>query len=388
MKVLFDHLIFQEQKVGGVSKALVEMIKCLPKDIDVEIGIKESNNIYLHENQKLIEGVSRIRYNDKTFLGGIKFKGKSKLFNLLSDCGVVKDSRKINLDYCTKIMKESDYDVFQHTQYDSYFLRYNKKPFVFIVHDIIPELFPAYYPSNFNDIVEREKLIPQAHHIVAISENTKKDIMNRWNVSEERISVIHWGAPDVQNIQFKHVLPFEYVLFVGGRNRYKRFAFFVREAKSFLDVHKDVHVVCTGTPFTSDEKLFLTELGLVSRVHQMMVSTDELYSLYHYSICFVFPSEYEGFGLPILESMACGCPALISKKSCFPEIGGEAALYIEEDKYSDKSNLSSQLDYLYRMNQHERDEIVSKSLRRVKLFTWEKTAQNYAEVYRNVACKL
>lgn len=383
MKVLFDHIVFQSQRIGGVSKALVEMMSHLPGDIDIEIAIKESDNVYLRECPSLNQSITPIRKGIDSFLPGINFHGKSVLFSYLSNHEILKNSYQYNMSYCKERLIAEQYDVFQPTHYNSYFLPYNKKPFVFIVHDIIPELFPNFYSSRHPDIIQREKIIRKASHIVAISNNTKKDVLERWNLRDDIITVIPWGAPSVASVKFQHVLPYKYILYVGGRNRYKRFELFVHESRKFLLDNPDIRVVCTGRGFTDKEKCLFEQLGLKDRFVSMFVDTNTLYSLYHFAICFVFPSIYEGFGLPVLEAMACGCPALISNASCFPEIGGDAAFYIETER-NGNTNIDEMLRKIVSFSEDERSIVVSKGLNRAKEYSWERTANEYSKVYKSL----
>jgi len=381
MRVLFDHIVFQRQKIGGVSKALSEMIAHLPPDVEPVLAMKESDNVYVQE--LFPEQVSLPRLTLDNFFKGRTFRGRTRLYETLSALSLIPSMEAANRKYCRSLMARGDYDVFQPTHYNSHFLGYNNKPFVLVVHDIVPELFPSYYAEDFPDIVQRKKLIPLADRIVAISENTRKDILERWDIPEEKVSVIHWGAPDVKDVEFRRLLPFDYILYVGGRAAYKRFDFFVLQARRFLEVHDNIHVVCTGAAFSDSERWMLSSLGLEQRFHAKKVSTEDLFSLYHGALCFVFPSEYEGFGLPTLEAMACGCPVLLAGKSCFPEIGGDAAFYFDEDGSGD-SNLAEQLEFIAGLSAGERLAVQDKCLRRAGEFSWTETARRYACVYRSL----
>ena len=159
MRVLYDHIVFQFQKVGGVSKALTEMMTHLPSDIEPVIAIRQSDNLYLKENPVLGRTVVSPSLTQESFLCGSAFRGKSRLYEALSDYGLIPSMEAVNMRYCKQLMKSGDYDVFHPTHYNSYFLKYNKKPFVFIVHDLVPELFPQYYSDTYPDIREREILV-------------------------------------------------------------------------------------------------------------------------------------------------------------------------------------------------------------------------------------
>ena len=381
MRVLVDHIVFQQQKIGGVTKALTEMLSHLPSDVVPIFAMKESDNLYIRESFSDIIDKPKLTFDN--FLGGKPFRGRKRLYETLSGGGLIPSMESVNKKYCRRLMSKGDYDVFQPTHYNSHFLRYNRKPFVFIVHDLVPEMFPEYFPADFSDIIQREILVTKADRIVAISENTKKDILARWRVPEDRVEVIYWGAPDVSGIEFKKVVPYEYILYVGGRTRYKGFDFFVRQAAGFLRSRKDLRVVCTGSDFTPTELSVLEELGIRNQFVAMTVSTEILFSLYHFALCFVFPSEYEGFGLPTLEAMACGCPVILSDASCFPEIGGDAALYMKRYA-SGGSNLGELLDYVAGLDVDHRERLISACTARAAEFSWDECGRKYAEVYKSL----
>ncbi len=182
MNLLIDHFVFQEQTVGGVSKALVEMAKRLPHDIRVDIPIKFSDNVYLRESSLVhLENRTRVK-SLNSFFYGLNFPGKSRLYNTLKNYNLFASVENLNFSCFVEKMNEGQYDVLQLSNYDTSFLPYNKKPFVLIIHDLIPELFPQYFKSDFPQIKAREKLVPLASKIIAISENTKKDILLRWQL--------------------------------------------------------------------------------------------------------------------------------------------------------------------------------------------------------------
>lgn len=381
MKVLFDHKVFQLQRYGGVSNAIVEMIDHLPRNIQYEIAIKESDNVYLHQKE-LIPDLNNLRYTSQKFMNGINFPGKEHLYNFFSKYNIINNEEEANLSYCINEIEDCNYDVFQPTTYNTYFLKYLKKPFVFIIHDIVPELFPQYYNKNNPEILARNVLIHKAAKIVAISENTKNDIINYWNIPEDKIEVIHWGEANITNRSEKRLYEKKYILYVGSRTNYKDFNFFAIETKQFLKQHPDTDVICTGRPFNVFEQFFLKRNGLFNRFKYFYFKPEETYSLYHNAECFVYPSLYEGFGLPILDAFECECPALISRLSCFPEIAGDAALYIDRQK--DTSNISEQLNRILNFSIEEKQALIEKGKKRATIFSWEKTSKKYAKLYESI----
>ena len=131
------------------------------------------------------------------------------------------------------------------------------------------------------------------------------------------------------------------------------------------------------------EKEMLSEYGVGDRFcHHWVTNDNDLFSLYHHAKCFVYPSEYEGFGIPILEAYQADCPVLLNNASCFPEIAGDAAIYFNMD--SKNSNLTEQIECLLSMSTEERRTLLTKQRERLKRFSWEKSANQLADVYQSV----
>lgn len=381
MKVLYDYQIFQMQKFGGISRGLAEFITHLPKDVEYDIAVKESDNIYLNA-YNLNNNHLPISYQFTDFLPGMTFRGKRRIYNTLSQYGWIKSSDSINIRYSIEKIKKGDYDIFHPTYFSTYFLKHVRKPFVLTVHDLTAENFPQYFSKFDYQKAGRKRLVPLANHIVVPSLNTKIDVMEKWNISEEQISVIYRGGIPVNEKEYPNKIGCPYILYVGLRGGYKNFNFFLKEALPFLQRNKDVNIVCTGSPFTNSEMELFHKLHIENRMQAMFVSIEELCGLYSNALCYVFPSLSEGFGLPILEAFSCGCPVLLSNKTCFPEIGGDAAFYFNE--YSGDSDVSEKLDYIFNMTEEERMHIKHKGYERLKEFSWEKSATEYARVYKSL----
>ena len=145
--------------------------------------------------------------------------------------------------------------------------------------------------------------------------------------------------------------------------------------------HRDLKIVCTGKPFTSEEIFFFEVFGMKERFIHLFVEThQELLDLYHHAVAFAYPSSYEGFGIPILEAYTADCPLMLNRASCFPEIAGDAAIYFEMGK--DSSDFEEKFEYVYHMNSLEREQLLAKQRERLKLYSWDKSALALAQVYR------
>ena len=173
-------------------------------------------------------------------------------------------------------------------------------------------------------------MIQSADRIIAISGSTKRDILRFFPETDPaKISVVHLGAsmPAVDE-SLPSPAEVDYVLFVGSRGGYKNFLRFVEAMRPVLEARKDICVLCIGGGgFTASE---LEAIGsLRSRYCQASADDETLARAYAHALCFVFPSEYEGFGIPLLESFACNCPLVCAKSSSFPEVAGGAAEYFD-----------------------------------------------------------
>lgn len=382
-KILYDCQIFAKQTHGGISRCFVELYKHLPKGVHAQIAVKESDNVYLKEVQEVQP--ANDRYNK--FISKHNFWGKGHLhiwYDKITHGGYYPD---YNENYVIELLKEGDFDVFHPTYFEDYYLPYLKgKPFVLTIHDMIPELYPQFFPKNDIQIMMKRKLAPLANAIIAVSERTKKDIVTILGVPEEKVHVIYHGCsfPILSGEkQLAIINNHPYILYVGGRGYYKNFRLFVKYICSFLKSHSEVFVICTGLPFTTDEVQLLSGYGIQNRFIHYWTATDEiLYSLYHQALCFVFPSEYEGFGIPILEAYQANCPVLLNNASCFPEIAGDAAIYFEMN--AESSNINEKLENVYNMDIEEKKILLERQRKRLRLYSWSQSARQLVDIYKSI----
>lgn len=378
MKVLFDHQAFQFQTHGGVSRCFWELYKNLPVSVESKISIVESNNAYLE-----LQNVLPMNYTYEHFLTKSNWRGKARLFLYYQRmCG--NKFLDVNKNNTIKQLKKGDFDIFHPTYFDDYFIDYlHGKPFVLTIHDMIPELFPQYFARDDYQIRMKKKLAPLASAIIAVSETTKKDILKFIDVPEEKIHVIYHGTNIIKTSVNKPLFDFPYILYVGERHCYKKFNEWLKYLSTFLKRHKDVRVVCTGKPFTEEECGLMQKLGINDAfVHFYVGSDEDFYSLYHNALAFVYTSEYEGFGIPILEAYQADCPVLLNHASCFPEVAGDAAIYFRMT--GEDSDFTEQMENIYNMSTTEKEELLKRQRERLKLYSWVESANQLSKVYESV----
>lgn len=382
MKVLYDYQAYDMQRYGGVSRCFAELYTHLPQDVEANIGVLETENVYLQALGFKPKGEI---YQDflchkdtllKHFLFKLYYNIKNGAYSRWSHTPDINKFESINC------IKHGNFDIIHPTFFNPYFLKYiGNKPYILTVHDMIPELFPQYYAHNDFQILQKNIVIPQATHLIAVSEQTKKDLCRIMHVREEQVSVIYHGAdetPYCPNEANKR--DYEYILFVGERHFYKNFDMFAKSCVPILRRHKDLKIVCTGAPFTEKEKAMFKSWNLEDRFIQQFISNNqELLDLYHYAVAFVYPSSYEGFGIPILEAYKAKCPVLLNHASCFPEIAGDAAVYFRMDEHG--TNFEEQFETFYHLDSNERNSLIRRQDEQLKHYSWKKSAQQLAQIY-------
>lgn len=362
------------QRFGGVSNCFVQLMSHLPNDIEAMVGLNGSSNIHL-KNCKLYPHGRHIYLPENcNWMGNYIYQilqwHCKKLFPTPENS---------NMDYSIRLMNEGNYDILHPTYFHSYFLEHNTKPFVITIHDMIPEI----YSFDDNQVRGKQEQINKATHIIAVSENTKNDIVRILGINPDKVTVIYHGyTPKNMNDNGKPLIEAPYILFVGTRWFYKKFDYFLQQVKSFIDKHSNYKIVCTGSKFRDDEMELIQSLGLENKVIQRFCTDWEIENLYQHAFAFVFPSEYEGFGIPILEAFSARCPTILNHKSCFPEIAQDGALYFDSD--DDGSTLLMRLEELYAMTDSERKKLLDRATKRLLDFSWKKSAEKLAEVYRKV----
>ncbi len=369
MRILLDPQIFNLQKFGGVSRYYTEVfsVLSLKRNVNVLVPLNNQTNVYFK----------------KSILNSFQHKIYFSLIKILKKLRI---NKKIRLEtfkskYVAYEIGKKEYDVFIPTYYDTYFLKHIAlKPFVLTVYDMIHELFPEYFIHDKSVVKNKLLLMEKATRIIAVSENTKKDILKIYpHIDKSKIDVVYHGCSiKVENL-IGILLPKKYILFVGTREIYKNFRFLVYSIEALLKSESDLYLICAGSGnFNKEESEYICTLGLKEKIIQKDFKENELGFFYSNAKCFVFPSLYEGFGIPVLESMTCGCPVVLAKHSSFPEVAGDAGVYFELHNSKDLCNKIKKLiesDSL-------REEFSIKGIEQAKKFSWEKAANECLEVYR------
>lgn len=355
MKVLFDYQTLM-QKMGGVSRYHCELKKHLDKIENVSCDIPGllSQNIYF-ENEFGIKAVKR--YLPKTRR-------------------IIKMLNKIHTGF---ICRTNKYDILHPTWYDPYILKFRgESKIVYTIHDMIPELFPEHFPEKVRN--ERKQCFFAADKIIAVSENTKRDILKIYpQIPQDKISVVYESASLSGDSEDIAGLPEHYILYVGTRKEYyKNFAGLFEASAPLLKEYRDLYLVCVGGGmFNKEEIAEFQRYGAENKVMQIQLKDEQMNTVYRRAMCFVYPSFYEGFGLPVLEAMWNDCPCALSNKSSIPEVAEDAAIYFDP---TDKKNIENAIRQIITDTALKERLVERGQIQRLK-FSWDKAAQETYQVY-------
>jgi glycosyltransferase involved in cell wall biosynthesis len=224
-------------------------------------------------------------------------------------------------------------------------------------------------------------LVAKAEKIHTISRNTHKDLIEILKVPEEKIVVIYHGSSISKSYALKSEflkIPERYILYVGSRNYYKNFSNAITAFRELIKNDNELFLVCAGGGrFEEREIQLFKEFNLIDKILHRPADDVALATLYSNAILFVFPSLYEGFGIPALEAMNCDCPIALSNVSSLPEIGGDAAIYFNPNDPKDICNQMSKIIY----DDNFRNQLIEKGKERRKEFSWQKTASETIKLY-------
>ena len=358
MKIVFDNIIYSLQKSGGGSVYWTELLKRF---------IKSDNELIFFDQKEPNENLFRKTFN----LDNVKTESKWSL------------AIRRYLPFTEKI---SGKYIF-HSSYYRY-ASASSAINVTSIHDFTTEKFRKGLAREVN-LLQKKWAVKKAKGVVCISENTKKDLLFFMpNTDENKIRVIYNGVSnDFFNIpenfeiaekdeRFSDLENEKYLLYVGHRTGYKNFKLAVDAASQFLNQYK---LVIVGERFTEEEKKWV-ESKLGNQYLQLKgLNNENLNHLYNKAYALLYPSSYEGFGIPIIEAMKTKCPVIAFKNSSIPEVAGEAALLYEEE------NVDSIIHGIQKLQDKDlRDRLKNKGIIQAEKFSWDNTFRQYIEFYKEL----
>jgi predicted O-linked N-acetylglucosamine transferase (SPINDLY family)/glycosyltransferase involved in cell wall biosynthesis/predicted O-methyltransferase YrrM len=283
-----------------------------------------------------------------------------------------------------QVCDEEGADLFISTYYTTPL----STPSVFMAYDMIPEVLEA----NLNEPMWRVKHhgIRHASAYIAISENTAQDLVKFFpNIALGSVSVAHCGVKssfspaskeEISNFKNKYGISKPYFISVGGGSDYKNTELFF-QAFAQLSSKQGFEVICTGSSVLLELEFRAYTAGTV--VHKLNLNDEELRVAYSGAIALVYPSLYEGFGLPVLEAMACGCPVITCPNASIPEVAGEAALYVND---KDVEGFAQALCEVQKPK--VRNSLIRGGLEQAKKFSWSKMAKIVSSVLMKTAISI
>ena len=362
MQILYDYKIFIRQNHGGISRYFCNLYTEINKLNKIDINICS----LMHQNTALKE----IKTNSFNFY-------MPKLTN--KDYTIMKI---INANFLKVYSSLYPPNIIHETFYSNE--TSNKKVKVCLtVFDLIDEIFYAKDPLKINAFKEKKESIIRADHIICISKQTKNDLIKFYKVPEEKISITYLAAEKhFFQKEYTQQFNFPFILFVGGRGGYKNFLNLVKAYMQSSYLKKNFYIVCFGGgPCFREEMETYIQLGIKEKSIIFVNGNDEyLKNLYKSAEALVYPSLYEGFGIPPLEAMACGCPVISSNKGSLKEVIGNASQLIdpkcpeEISKNIEKVLFSTSL----------KKKLVQKGIFRAKKFSWETCGNETLEIYNKL----
>ena len=366
IRVAYDHQIFSTQQFGGISRYFFELANRLDNHKECEVSVIAP----LYVNQYLSAKSSSAFVHGKLFPW--TFRGFRR---------AVKAANQLLLP---AYWAGEHFDII-HETYFSKTSYGHANCRVLTVYDMISEL----YPEQFNEMSEatciKRAAVERADHIICISESTRRDLIRIFAVDERKTSVVHLGyslSADSGIRVAKLASGRPYLLYVGMRQPdYKNFIGFCRAYSNSAQLMRDFDIVAFGGGgFTLSEREMLDKLSIQKNVHQVGGNDAELGAYYKGAAIFVYPSLYEGFGIPPLEAMNFGCPVACSNVSSIPEVVGEAAEFFDPTNESDMRRVIESVVY----SESHVERLRKLGAERLATFSWDKCAQETLSIYRTL----
>ena len=367
LHVLFDAQIFAAQQHGGISRyvaSLAQNMSLLP-EIDSRIVAPLHINDYLERLPKSI------------------FYGECRR---IAPWGKL-CAQVVGLLASSVAMTQLRPDILHWTYYYPQIKVRKGVRSVITVYDMIHERYSRDY-SALNPIVRwKASAVYRADHVICISENTRRDLLETYDIPESKVSVIYLGYDPLYQsnlgtqelLKMKNNVP--YILYVGKRSGYKNFSGLLAAFGGSPWLRNNFRLLCFGGgSMNAEEMAMIKHCGAEGRVDQVNGADDVLAAVYSGAALFVYPSLYEGFGIPPLEAMSLDCPVACSNTSSIPEVVGEAAATFDP---TDANAIRITLEAILGSSTLRAD-LVERGRQRIQMFSWQRCAAETVDIYRKV----
>lgn len=365
MRIVFDHQIFSVQEYGGISRYFCEVARRLVHhdDIDLTILAPFHVNGFLRERRpaRLVG----------TYVPPLPRTARLR--------------RVANDAFSRAWLARRPRGIVHETYYRAKFLGRRGDASVVTVYDMVHERYAEMYPSSDPTAAMKAAAVRRADAVICISEATRNDVLELLDVDPDKVRVVHLAyTPAGPTVSTAVALPGQpYVLYVGHRRAYKNFPALLRAVSGSAPLRKDLRLVCFGGgEFTSEERAMARSLGFdADTLIQLDGDDQRLSALYTGAAALVYPSLYEGFGIPVLEAMAHGCPVACSGRSSFPEVAGDAAELFDP---TDISAIAAALERII-LSPSTAAELRRRAYARLSRFSWERCARETRTIYASLA---
>lgn len=364
MRIAYDHQVFCDQPYGGISRYILEVAKRVHNPPSVEARLYSG----LHLNRYLVE-------EPVPFDRGVYVKHRPK---------TLKARMHVNSAWTKAAMACWQPDVVHETYYHLTGWAPKRAKVVVTVHDMIHEIYTDIFPPDYPVLAWKRAALARADAVVCVSETTKSDLLKFFPKLDKPIAVIPHGhsyaePSDASKSTVNTITggtPF--ILFVGNRGWYKDFPTLLRAyAQSPTLKNKCMILSFGGGIFTADELGLMKELGLSpDRIKQFTGNDDLLHACYRLASVFVYPSGYEGFGIPLLEAYAAGCPIICSDTPVFSEVGQGFCNFFTVGNAEDLSAVLQRV-----MSQPENMPVGQPS----PSYNWQSSAASHEQFYKILA---
>ena len=362
IRVAYDCHVFTWQQYGGISRYFVELAR----------------RVAVHERFRA-EVVAPVHVSHYLRDAGIAVRG---IYAPLLPETFGRATRAANRLGSVAYLWMRAPRILHETYYGNWTYRPPKAAVVITVHDMINERLAHLYPGDHQTAARKARAVGRADLILCVSEHARRDLMEIHNVPAERTRVVPPGAgiPHRGNeLRSAPPLPGPFLLFVGDRGFQKNFARLVEAYAASARLQRDFALVAFGRqPFWGHELAQIRKLGVAEgRVLYRTGNDDALAHYYSHAAALVYPSLYEGFGLPLLEAMSFDCPVICSNATALPETAGDAALLVDPTDTGGMRDAIERVVY----SQELRRDLVTRGRDRITRFTWERCAAETMAAY-------